>query len=218
MENRRADTIARALEEMILSGEFAEGARLDEIRLAERFGVSRTPVREAFQRLALTGLIEQIPRRGVFIRQPGAVELMEMFEVMAELEALSGRLAAVRISDGALAQLAEANGNCRRAVEAGDANAYYDENERFHHIIYAEAGSAFLKGEVERLHRRLKPYRRLQLRLRGRLAQSMAEHEEIVAALSAGDAARAAKVLRAHVAIQGEKFHHLLASLKPAAE
>lgn len=218
MELKRADAIAEAIEGLIFSGEFANGDRLDEIRLAERFGVSRTPVREAFQKLALSGLIEQIPRRGVFVRQPGPVELIEMFEVMAEIEAMCGRFAARRISDAALDRLRAANAACAHAIEASDADAYYTENERFHHMVYAQSGNGFLEHEALRLHRRLKPFRRMQLRLRGRMAQSMAEHEAIVQALADGDAARASEALQSHVAIQGEKFHHLMASLRPAAE
>ncbi|WP_138467180.1 GntR family transcriptional regulator [Poseidonocella sp. HB161398] len=218
MEPRRADIIAAELEERICDGTFADGERLDEVRLAEQFGVSRTPLREALQKLALSGLVEQLPRRGVFVRQPGPVELMEMFEVMAEMEAVCGRLAAGRISDAALAELDAANAMCRRAVTTQDADAYYLENERFHHIIYRESGNAFLAQETGALHRRLKPFRRMQLRLRGRLPQSMGEHEEIVAALRAGDGERAAADLRAHVAVQGEKFRFLMAQLKSAAE
>ncbi|WP_108263623.1 GntR family transcriptional regulator [Mangrovicoccus ximenensis] len=218
MERRRADIIAETLEERICDGTYPDGERLDEVRLAESFGVSRTPLREALQKLALSGLVEQLPRRGVFVRQPGPVELMEMFEVMAEMEAVCGRLAAARITDEALAELDAANAECRKAVTAQDADAYYLENERFHHIIYRESGNAFLAQETGSLHRRLKPFRRMQLRLRGRLPQSMSEHEEIVAALRAGDGAAAADALRAHVAVQGEKFRFLMARLKSAAE
>ncbi|SMX32310.1 GntR family transcriptional regulator [Actibacterium lipolyticum] len=218
MEIRRADHIADQLEEFIFTGAFGDGDRLDEIRLAERFGVSRTPVREALQKLVVSGLAEQIPRRGVFVRQPGPVELVEMFEVMAEIEAICGSLAARRISDTALEALKKANANCQAAVDCGDSDAYYRENEKFHHLIYKHSGNGFLEQEALRLHRRLKPFRRLQLRLRGRLAQSMAEHEAIVQALQAGDQAGAADALRGHVAVQGEKFHHLMASIKTAAE
>ena len=218
MEKRRADSIAEDLEEMIFSGTYSDGDRLDEIRLAEHFGVSRTPVREAFQRLALSGLVEQIPHRGVFVRQPGPVELMEMFEVMAELEASCGRLAALRISDAALDDLRDANRNCQAAVDAQDADEYYRENERFHQIIYSQSGNGFLEQEALRLHKRLKPFRRVQLRFRGRMKQSMSEHEDIVDALQEGDADKAVTTLRQHVAVQGEKFHHLMASLKSAAE
>ncbi|MDU8909954.1 GntR family transcriptional regulator [Aestuariicoccus sp. MJ-SS9] len=218
MERKRADIIADRLEGMIFEGSFADGDRLDEVQLARQFEVSRTPIREAFQRLALSGLVEQIPRRGVFVRQPGPVELMEMFEVMAELESVCARLAARRISDAALADLRDTNIRCQQAVSAEDADGYYAENERFHRIIYRQSGNGFLEQECLRLHKRLKPFRRVQLRFRGRLRQSMAEHENIVAALEAGDGDTAATVIRDHVAVQGEKFHHLIASLRPAAE
>ncbi len=218
MEQRRADKIAQALEEAIFDGTFADGARLDEMRLAGEFGVSRTPLREAIQRLALSGLVELIPRRGAFVRQPGLAELMEMFEVMAELEAVCARLAALRISDAALVELRNTNAKCQAAVEAREADAYYVENERFHKTIYRESGNGFLEEETLRLHRRLKPFRRRQLRFRGRLTQSMAEHEAIVRALETGDAAEAAARLRDHVAVQGEKFHDLRMSVCRAAE
>lgn len=216
MEMRRADIIADALEELVFTGDFNDGDRLDEIRLARQFNVSRTPIREALGRLVASGLAEQIPRRGVFIRQPGLVELMEMFETMAEIEGVCGRLAAQRISEAALDDLDAANARCNETITAGDTDGYYRENEQFHHMIYHQAGNAFLEQEALRLHRRLKPFRRMQLRLRGRMAQSMAEHEAVVAALRAGQAERAAEVLRGHVAIQGEKFHLLMNSIRAA--
>jgi DNA-binding GntR family transcriptional regulator len=217
MNVKRADTIADALEERIFTSEFGDGERLDEIRLATEFGVSRTPVREALQRLVASGMARHLPRRGVFVRQPGPVELMEMFETMAEIEGVCGRLATLRITEQALGRLKAANTRCQAAVESNDADGYYRENERFHHVIYQQAGNSFLEQEALRLHRRLKPFRRIQLRLRGRMAQSMREHQAIVAALKAGDAERAAKALREHVAIQGEKFHLLMSRLKPEA-
>lgn len=218
MERKRSDIIADELESLILNGSFSDGERLDEVQLAERFAVSRTPLREAFQRLALSGLVEQLPRRGVFVRQPGPLELMEMFEVMAELEAACARFAAMRITDEALDDLRATNERCQRAVETRDSDGYYRENERFHAILYRQSGNSFLEQESHRLHRRLMPFRRLQLRLRGRLRQSMSEHEAIVEALERGDSEAAAEATRAHVAVQGEKFNHLMASLKPAAE
>ncbi|SEM70352.1 GntR family transcriptional regulator [Palleronia pelagia] len=217
MELRLADRIAETLEGMILDGTLADGERLDEVQLAERFAVSRTPLREAFQRLALSGLVRQIPRRGVFVRQPGLAELVEMFEVMAELEAVCARLAASRITDDALAALEAANARCLSAVRSEDPDGYFTENERFHAILYRQSGNAFLEKECQALHRRLTPFRRLQLRLRGRMRQSMSEHETIVAALREGDARAAENATRAHVAVQGEKFHHLISSLKSDA-
>ena len=214
-DRTRADGIAALLEEQILTGRFPPGTRLDEVSLAEEHKVSRTPIREAFQKLAVSGLVEHAPRRGVFVRQTTPIEIMEMFEVMAEIEAVCGRLAALRSSDAAVEDLRRANAACQRALQAGDADLYYQENGTFHHLIYAQSGNQFLAQEASRLHRRLKPYRRMQLHLRGRLAQSMAEHEAIVSAIAAGDGTKAADLLRGHVAVQGEKFHHLLTQLRP---
>ncbi|MFO6462901.1 GntR family transcriptional regulator [Jannaschia sp. KMU-145] len=212
----RADRVTRDLEQAIVDGDYADGDRLDEVQVAARFGVSRTPVREAFQRLTQSGLVEQVPRRGVFVREPGPVELMEMFEVMAELEATCARLAAARATDAAIADLGAANDACRAAVDRRDADEFYDHNATFHDLIRQQSGNAFLAAETERLNRRLRPFRRIQLHVRGRLPQAMREHEAILAALTEGDAARAADLMRAHVAVQGEKFRYLINSLRRA--
>ncbi len=218
MDIRRAEIIARELEQFILTGEYADGLRLDEVKLAEQFGVSRTPVREAFQMLTVSGLVEQLPRRGIFVRQPGPVELLEMFEYMAEIEAVCGRLAAKRISEAALDLLRKANAKCQDAVEKDDVDEYYRKNEQFHHLIYKQSGNGFLEQEALRVHRRLKPFRRIQLHLRGRMKQSLAEHRAIVQALNDSKPDQAAAALRDHVAVQGEKFHHLMINLKPRTD
>ena len=218
MKQRQADGIADRLQQQIFDGTYQDGDRLDEVRLSEHFGVSRTPLREAFQRLSVSGLVEQIPRRGVFVRQPGPVELVEMFEVMAEFEASCARLAAMRISDEALEDLKATNARCAVAVETEETDRYYAENERFHTLLYKQSGNSFLEQECLRLQRRLKPFRRMQLRLRGRLRQSLSEHQAILDALVDGDGERAADAVRGHVVVQGEKFHHLINSLRPAAE
>lgn len=216
MPDRRADRIRRELEQMIVSGALADGARLDELRLAGRFGCSRTPLREAFQALAASGLVELIPRRGAFVRHPGLEEMVEMFEVMAELEALCGRLAARRITPALLSELWTTVTACEAAVAAEDHDRYYAENERFHLLLYRASGNAFLEAEAARLHRRLKPFRRLQLRVRGRMGQSLAEHRAVMEALANGQAEVAADALRDHVAVQGGKFNDLMASYRQA--
>ncbi|MDO6731180.1 GntR family transcriptional regulator [Marinovum sp. 2_MG-2023] len=213
MDRTRPDVIAAAIEQLIFDGTFCDGDRMDEVQLADRFLVSRTPIREALNRLAHSGLVEHVPRRGVFVRQPGPVELMEMFEVMAELEAICARYAASRMTDAALVDLREANQRCTQAAEANDPDAYYSHNEAFHQLIYAASCNGFLEGEARKLQRRLQPFRRLQLSLRGRMAQSLSEHDAVLDALSRGDAAEAGRALHSHVAIQGEKFHHLKAIL-----
>lgn len=212
MASRSADRIREELEQAIMAAEFADGERLDEATLSARFSVSRTPVREALHALCASGLVEAIPRRGVFVRYPSFIKLVEMFDVMAELEAMCGRLAARRITEEELGRLEEAAAACEKAMEKGDADEYYHENERFHHVLYHASGNSFLAEEASKLHRRLQPFRRLQLRVRGRLRQSMQEHREIQDAVRRGDAEHAARALRRHIAIQGENLTDLMAN------
>lgn len=217
MSGRIADRLRDQLEQEIVTGVLAPGDRLDEVRLAERFDVSRTPIREAFQQLAASGLLELKPRRGAFVRSASIGEIIEMFEVMAELEGMCGRLAARRITPEQAQALRDAMTACAAALAGGDSDAYYYENEQFHHLIYNSCGNRFLTGQATALHRRLKPYRRLQLRVRGRMRQSLAEHEAVVEAIIGEDPERAEESLKKHILIQGEGFNDLVAGLESEA-
>ena len=208
---RRAEAIRQDLEHLIITGAFADGERLDETRLAARFSVSRTPLREALQMLAASDLVELLPRRGAYVRYPGVLDLLQMFEVMAELEGMCARLAARRLTDDDLKALQRADTACEASLQKGDADAYYKENEHFHNLLYAASGNGFLASEARRLQKRLHPFRRMQLRLRGRMQQSLHEHRTIIAALANGDAAAAERALRDHVSVQGETFNDLMA-------
>jgi DNA-binding GntR family transcriptional regulator len=210
---RSADLVREALEQDIVTGRFVPGQRLDEVKLAERFGVSRTPVREALHELAAGGLLQLWPRRGAIVAQLGPERLFEMFEVMAELEGMCGRLAARRAGDEDRDRLVQACEACAVAAQEGDTDTYYYENELFHRLIQESAGNGFLAEEARRLSRRLRPYRRLQLRVRNRMRASLAEHRAIVEAIGRGDPAAAEAQLKAHVIIQGERFSDLVASL-----
>lgn len=203
----------QALEDDIVEGRIRPGERLDEVSLAGRFGVSRTPIREALQQLAAAGFVEIRPHRGAIVSAPDPRRIIEMFEVMAEFEAMCARLSSRRLTRDDEAALDATLRGCRRASKSGDTDAYYYENERFHRAIYSASGNAFLAEQAIALHKRLAPFRRLQLRVKNRMRTSQEEHESIVAAIKSGDAALAADRLRAHVAIQGERFGDLMASL-----
>jgi DNA-binding GntR family transcriptional regulator len=211
---RRSEQLREQLEERIVTGVYPPGARLDEQELAESFGVSRTPVREALIQLAAGGLIDLRPRRGAIIPDMSAERLYEMFEVMAELEAMCGRLAARRIHPDELERLQSAHKACAAAHQGGDPDRYYQLNEIFHKHIYAASHNGFLAEQAVALHLRMRPYRRLQLRVRNRMGASFQEHTQIVEAIAAGDGERTAAMLRAHVVIQGERFTDLVASLR----
>jgi DNA-binding GntR family transcriptional regulator len=208
-----SEQLRETIEEQIATGELPPGSTLDEATLAERHGVSRTPVREALIQLAAEGLIEIRPRRGAVVTSIGPARLIEMFEVMAELEAMCGRLAARRMSETERTDLVAAHEACEAARTEEDTDRYFYCNERFHQAIYAGSHNSFLRDEALQLHRRLRPYRRLQLRVRNRMSTSFAEHQAVVDALLAGDPEAAASALRDHVVVQGERFGDLLASL-----
>lgn len=209
-----AQRLRQRIEDEIVSGELALGSRLDENQLAARFGVSRTPIREALLQLAVTGLIQTKPRRGAIVSAPEPHLLLAMFETMAEIEAACGRLAARRLIAEDATALADALARCRAAVAIDDRDAYYADNYIFHTVVYRASRNAFLAEQALSLHRRLAPYRRLQLRVRQRLPQSLAEHTAIVAAIVAGDEVGAAEALRSHVIVQGDRFSDLVAGLR----
>lgn len=211
---RRSEQLGEEIEERIVTGVYPPGMRLDEQELAAAFGVSRTPIREALIQLASIGLVEIRPRRGATVPEMSADRLCEMFEVMAELESMCGRLAARRILPAELARLREAHQACEEARDAGKPDLYYQLNEVFHRRIYEASHNGFLAEQATALHRRLRPYRRLQLRVRNRMQSSFSEHAGIVEAIVAGNGDQAAELLRSHVVVQGERFTDLVATLR----
>ncbi len=217
MKINQSTRLRAQIEEEIATGALRPGERLDEASLAARFGVSRTPIREALQQLSIAGLIEHRRHRGAVVAAADPKKLLEMFELMAEFESICARLAVRRMlveDETKLKQTLEA---CRQAAESGDTDAYYYENERFHRAIYIASGNAFIAEQAIALHRRLAPFRRLQLRVRNRMQVSLAEHEGIVDALLKGNGDLAAQRAFAHVAVQGERFTDLIASMHRVA-
>jgi DNA-binding GntR family transcriptional regulator len=209
----RADQLRESIEEDIATGALPPGAPLDEAELTARFQVSRTPVREALLQLASAGMVEMRPRHGAVVAKISLHRLIEMFEVMAELEAMCGRLAARRMSAVQLAELRSAHLACEQARDSDDPDDYYHLNERFHCLIYQGSHNGFLHDQAKALHKLLRPYRRLQLRVKGRMGASFSEHEAVVNALAKGDGEAAAAALRGHIVVQGERFGDLIAAL-----
>jgi DNA-binding GntR family transcriptional regulator len=211
--SRMSDRLREAIEEEITTGKLLPGSRLDEAELAKRFQVSRTPIREALNLLLGEGLIEARPRRGAVVTRVTPQRLIEMFEVMAELEVMCAQLASRRMSEEELAAIESAHAACQGAVVARDADAYFYANERFHYAIYTASHNSFLFEQAAALQRKLRPYRRLQLRVRNRIQRSFDEHQAIVDALRSGTAEQLMTSVRNHVLVQGERFADLVSSL-----
>jgi DNA-binding GntR family transcriptional regulator len=211
---RRSEQLREIIEERIATGSYLPGMPLDETELATEFEVSRTPIREALMQLSFAGLIDMQPRRSAVVSEVSPQRLCEMFEVMAELEAMCGRLAARRMTDDNQYSLLVAHQACKDAAEKNDPDEYYRRNEQFHLAIYTASHNSFLIDECKNLKRRLNAYRRLQLRVRDRMRTSFEEHSEVYMAIVTGDGELAAKLLRNHVIIQGERFADLMATLQ----
>lgn len=202
------------IEREIVEGLLVPGQKLDEGVIAERLGVSRTPVREALRALSAVGLVEFEPRVGAVVARPTIGEVMDLFELVAELEGLAARLAAERMTDQAMAAILAAHEACREAARSFDPEAYYAVNGTFHKAIRVAAANGALDREIDQLDKRLSPYRRFITFRPGRTETAVREHEGIAAAIAARDGERAAKAMRAHVHVLADDVFALVKTLR----
>lgn len=211
MSGTAADKLAENFADAILSGEFAPGTRLDEQQLADRFSVSRTPVREALRQLATSGLIEIKPRRGAFVAEISPAQLEELFVAMGELEATCARLAAMSMSPTERRRLQALHDSMGDLAREGDVQAFAQANDTFHSLIYAGAHNAVLAEITVALRRRLQPFRRAQFQLEGRPPKSHREHDAVVRAIVQGAASAAHDSMLRHVNLVEASFEELCA-------
>ena len=204
-----AERLRTEIADDIACGRLAPGSALDETTLAERFGVSRTPVREALRELAAAGLIEHRAHRGAVVATLDARRLDEMFAVMAELEALCAACAATAMTAAERVELEAMHEASAELVRMGDVAAYREANDRFHEFIYAASHNQFLEETVLGVRRRVLPFRRAQFQGLGRLVVSHAEHDRVVQALLRGDRDAAGREMRAHLTSSGRSFSEL---------
>ena len=209
-----AESLRQQLEGAIAAGHLEPGSRLDEQEIAQRFGVSRTPVREAFRLMAANHLVELRGRQGATVRAIKAEALIEMFQVMAELEGLCARLAARRVSQAWGNEISEIHQRLVATGETGDIDVFYDVNQEFHEAIYEASRNAFLADQTRRLRNQVAAYRRRVTRMPNRIADTVREHEAIMQAILAHDPERAHSTMRDHVNLLGDNLLDFLAAFK----
>lgn len=198
------DQMVRAISDRIVTGGMHPGEKLDEASLAERYKVSRTPVREALSRLSAMGLVERRPNRGAIVAVVSRTHLASMFESMAELEAICARFCAERMTEQERRSL-EIEHRAAAELVAREAEADYELfNSDFHTRLYRGAHSPHMCELASQTRRRLAPFRRAQFRLDGRLQKSWREHDRIVQSILARDAAAAGSAARDHLTVVGE--------------
>jgi DNA-binding GntR family transcriptional regulator len=189
-----------ALEQDILNGVLAPGTRLDEVGVSSRFGVSRTPVREALNQLAASGLVVIRAHEGAMVVKPTLGELLEKFEVMSALESACAQIAAQRHTRSDQVAMMTALAECKQAETAGDGMAFHDANNRFHEAIFRSAHNGFLAEQTLSLRNRLIPFRRHVAFHNGRMSRSNAQHQAIMDAIFSLDSYCSAELMAQHVA------------------
>jgi DNA-binding GntR family transcriptional regulator len=201
-----AEELRLQLADEIVQGQLSPGAALDEMELARRFRVSRTPVREAIRQLTASGLIDARAHRAAVVARPSEQRLVGMFEAMAELEALCAGFAAERMASPERRALELVHDEMRAIIHLGDPQRSHEVNEAFHGAIYAGAHNAYLAELTLSTRARVQPFRRAQFRTLGRLAKSHAEHDRVVLAIQRGERDRAAAAMRAHIVTVREAY------------
>ena len=197
----KAGTIARTIADDILQGRLLPGTSLDETLIAARYGVSRTPIREAIRQLTANGVLETKPHRGAVVRAFSEKQLDDMFAVMAELEALCARAAALAMSSAEQAALDAMHDEAAAWAARNDRAAFIDYNWRFHEAIYRGAHNDYLAQLTLDTRARLAPFRSVQFEAEGRLERSHMEHGQVLAAIRRSDAALAHAAMRAHLVV-----------------
>jgi len=225
LESTKADDIAVLIEEAIVSGELAPGSVLRQEQLSERFGVSRTPVREALRRLAALGLVSFEPNRGVRVRTLSYEDLREAFLVRAELEALVTEIAADRLTGDSLVELEECESRFARLTRelrsrepGSDRRALMSEwmraNHAFHDVIYRAANVPYIESVAKAARRTFSGpavWAPVDDELDALYERNQAEHRAIRQALVAGSGAGARRLARDHVMHSFELMTTILA-------
>lgn len=195
-----AEIVRRELESEISEGILLPGDALDEEALAVRFGVSRTPVREAILHLSVLGIVTIMPRAGIYVARLSMPELFALVEMLAELEAACAKLATRRIDPTEADALKRIHEDSRSCEINGDAEGYARCNAQFHELLYQACRNAPLAADIGRIRSRIQVYRQSVFQNQLRIRRSREDHARIVAAVLAGDATAAATAMQEHVA------------------
>ena len=198
---RRAlhDQVMARLREMLIEGRIEPGAKLNERELSLRLQVSRTPLREAIKLLGAEGLVDLIPNRGAVAVKLTETDVQQVFEMLAGLEAMSGELAALRISAAQLAQIKALHYDMLACFERGDLSGYYRLNARIHMAINDAAGNPLLTKTYREINARVQSLRFRTNQNKTKWRQAVTEHEDMLQALETRDAAAMRHILTEHL-------------------
>jgi DNA-binding GntR family transcriptional regulator len=209
----RSNDIRATLQHEIETGFLRPGTPLDERALAARFDVSRTPVREALQQLAVRDLIRITPRQGMTVKRISITRLREVLETVAELEVVCACLAAKRVDESLKQALKSGIAACERAIEQDQPSAYRSANRAFHEAIYTGCKNTFLVEQIQTARSLVQRYRMRDFQTKAQLEQSQKGHRAIADAISIGDEAASICAMRQHLPIGSSGFSEFLANI-----
>lgn len=193
------DVVFNTLRQAIITGEFAPGERLMEIALANRLGVSRTPVREAIRKLELEGLVVMIPRKGAEVAKITEKDLRDVLEVRSSLEELAAELATERMNEEIKEKLEKALDDFKKAIDSEDNAAIADSDVEFHDIIFEATGNARLIQIISNLREQMYRYRLEYVKDTEYHTVLLNEHRELVKAMLEGKKDEARKIMKKHI-------------------
>ena len=193
------DVVFNTLRQAILKGELEPGERLMEIQLAERLGVSRTPIREAIRKLEMEGLVLMIPRKGAEVAKISARSLRDVLEVRRALEELAIELACQRMSEDDVEALKKAQEDFKSAIVDGDAMRIAETDEHYHDVIYAGTGNVKLVQMLNNLREQMYRYRLEYIKDEDKRKILILEHERILKAVRDRKVTDAKEAMREHI-------------------
>jgi len=203
--NSLASVVQQEIERAILAGDYAPGSKLNEAALAERMGVSRGPVREAFRMLDEAGLVRTEKNRGVYVRDIPIDEALEIFDLRAAMDDWVGQRLAACITDAQLKEIRALVTEMEKAVKAQDARQYHVLNLKFHDRMVEMTGNRKLTDTYRKLIKELSLFRRQNLADSALMRTFLTEHKQIVKAIASGDAPAAGRAMFDHVMLSKQR-------------
>jgi DNA-binding GntR family transcriptional regulator len=217
-KNTRTEILVSEIEKLIVNGSMVPGQRLDEMVLAKKYGVSRTPVREAIRALIAIGLVQNTGKQGSQVAKLSISMLIEMFELMAVLEGMCAQLAARRATKNQLFEMQKTHELLEKTFEKGTHKEFYNVNLQFHDLLYNASHTQYLAEETLRLRRRLSPYRMRVTFQPGRMNSTLEEHNKILIAIKKGESELAKKEAISHLRLIGNDLEDFIASVSSSTK
>ena len=193
------DVVFNTLRKAILRGELKPGERLMEIQLANKLGVSRTPIREAIRKLELEGLVLMIPRKGAEVAQITEKNMQDVLEVRKALEELSVQLACERITPEQVEEMKMAAEDFRKVLKSGDVTKIAEADVKFHDIIFAATNNQRLITLLNNLREQMYRFRVEYLKQKECYPQLLEEHDKLIALISGGEVEEACELMGRHI-------------------